>query len=378
MGTNRHREAIIERLDLVQYELGGMLRQRMRTIVELDEFDGWEQLGARDLAHYLCMSLGISEWKARRLIECAHALEKLPRIAEAFATGLLSEDKVVELTRFATPEDEGELVRWANTVSGSWIRKKADLMERQRLKDARRAEKQRYLGWYFTGDRFRLELEVPRAEGPRIVARLREVAKDVPILPDEEATSARLADAAMVLLTSSGEGTAEATVIIHARLDDLVAGDRACSVQGEAVHPETARRLACHSRFRLMLENDQGEPLKLGRTRRDPTTAQRIALQKRDEHCVFPGCGATRYLVPHHIGWWSHGGRTDLDPLVLVCTFHHKLVHEYGWRIERSRSGEVWWYRPGGARYRAERAPPNVPIEDPINYGYVASYAAAN
>jgi hypothetical protein len=39
-----------------------------------------------------------TEW-----IACAHALGDLPLTGEAFSSGALGIDKVVELTRFATP-----------------------------------------------------------------------------------------------------------------------------------------------------------------------------------------------------------------------------------------------------------------------------------
>ena len=51
------------------------------------------------------------------------------------------------------------------------------------------------------------------------------------------------------------------------------------------------------------------------------------------------------------------GGRaaesTDLDNLALVCTFHHRLVHEHGWNLERTPAGAMRWLRPDGVRYRA-------------------------
>ena len=58
--------------------------------------------------------------------------------------------------------------------------------------------------------------------------------------------------------------------------------------------------------------------------------------------------------------WWGKGGRTDLDNLVLVCTFHHKLVHEFGWRLKREADGSVKWFRPDGTGYRAGPAPPEL------------------
>ena len=32
----------------------------------------------------------------------------------------------------------------------------------------------------------------------------------------------------------------------------------------------------------------------------------------------------------HHIHTWLDGGRTDLDNLVLLCSFHHHLIHHHG------------------------------------------------
>ncbi|MCV7131382.1 HNH endonuclease, partial [Mycobacterium hodleri] len=46
--------------------------------------------------------------------------------------------------------------------------------------------------------------------------------------------------------------------------------------------------------------------------------------------CVVPGCGATRGLHAHHIRHWEDGGPTDLDNLVLLCPFHHRLHHSGG------------------------------------------------
>jgi hypothetical protein len=81
-------------------------------------------------------------------------------------------------------------------------------------------------------------------------------------------------------------------------------------------------------------------------------------LRYRDQECRFPGCGARRFTQAHHIVWWEHGGSTDLQNLVLVCTFHHKLVHEYGWELGRDAGGTVAWFRPDGGRYRAGPGPP--------------------
>jgi hypothetical protein len=44
---------------------------------------------------------------------------------------------------------------------------------------------------------------------------------------------------------------------------------------------------------------------------------------------------------------------------VLVCGFHHKLVHEYGWDVELDVALDTTtWFRPNGRRFDIERAPP--------------------
>ncbi|HEU4354494.1 MAG TPA: HNH endonuclease signature motif containing protein, partial [Actinomycetota bacterium] len=77
----------------------------------------------------------------------------------------------------------------------------------------------------------------------------------------------------------------------------------------------------------------------------------------RDRECRFPGCGARAFTEAHHIRWWRHGGRTDLHNLVLICSFHHRLVHEYGWSLARGPDGDVVWFREDGTRYRAGPSP---------------------
>jgi hypothetical protein len=76
--------------------------------------------------------------------------------------------------------------------------------------------------------------------------------------------------------------------------------------------------------------------LDIGRRTRSIPPAIRRALWLRDRGCRFPGCPHRRFLHGHHIHHWLHGGATRLDNLVLLCTRHHRLVHEGGFTIERA------------------------------------------
>src|SRR5690606_3379848 len=57
------------------------------------------------------------------------------------------------------------------------------------------------------------------------------------------------------------------------------------------------------------------------------------ALNLRDGGCRFAGCDRpTSWCDAHHIRPWADGGPTKLDNLLLLCAFHHTLIHE-GWKL---------------------------------------------
>jgi hypothetical protein len=94
----------------------------------------------------------------------------------------------------------------------------------------------------------------------------------------------------------------------------------------------------------------------VGRQSRAIPAALRRALWLRDAGCRFPGCANQRFIHGHHIRHWANGGETSLQNLALLCSFHHRLVHEGGFRVRRApESGALEWSDPRG------RPIPNVP-----------------
>ena len=116
---------------------------------------------------------------------------------------------------------------------------------------------------------------------------------------------------------------------------------------GPALHPETARRLACDASIVRILERD-GRPLSVGRRKRSIPPALRRALRSRDRSCRFPGCCRTQFLHAHHLEHWARGGRTDLSNLIHLCGHHHRLVHEGGYTIEQRPNEALRFRRPDG------------------------------
>ena len=88
-----------------------------------------------------------------------------------------------------------------------------------------------------------------------------------------------------------------------------------------------------------VLEDGQGKVLNVGRKTRVIPTAVRRAHKARDGCCQYPGCSQSRYVEGHDIIHWADGGETKLDNLVLICTRHHRLVHEFGYRISKTPIG---------------------------------------
>jgi hypothetical protein len=242
---------------------------------------------------------------------------------------------------------------------------RGDLLARQDIEEAREADQSRSVTWWYSeeGRRFGLQAELPAEQGAVVARALDRLAQQLPVLPGEEDpyyAPARRADALVALASCRLAQDAEpdrATVVIHASVQAL-AGEQGAELEGgPVIHPQTLRRLLCSGRVQVVEEDGAGDPVRVGRMSRVPPAWMLRQLRYRDRECRFPGCGTRRFTQAHHITWWDQGGTTDLDNLVLSCSFHHKLVHEYGWTVRRETDGTVAWFHPDGTRYRAGPGP---------------------
>ena len=121
----------------------------------------------------------------------------------------------------------------------------------------------------------------------------------------------------------------------------------------EPICLETARRLACDAGIIPVVLGSRGEPLDIGRLTRTVPTGMRRALELRDGGCRFPGCSRpAHWCQAHHILCWARGGPTCLTNLVLLCRYHHTMVHEGQWQLTMHPvTGEVRVRRPDGTRH---------------------------
>jgi hypothetical protein len=104
---------------------------------------------------------------------------------------------------------------------------------------------------------------------------------------------------------------------------------------GSHLSPAAARRLACDAGIIPAVLGTASQPLDVGRQSRLVTGPLRRALVLRDKGCAFPGCDRPpRWTDAHHVQHWSDGGPTELSNLVLLCGYHHRLIHHSGWQVK--------------------------------------------
>ena len=99
------------------------------------------------------------------------------------------------------------------------------------------------------------------------------------------------------------------------------------------ISTRTLERIACDSTISRVLLADS-MVIDVGRATRVVSAPTRRALRARDQGCRWPGCDRNvDWSHPHHIVAWARGGPTKLPNLVLLCYFHHRLVHEGAWQV---------------------------------------------
>jgi hypothetical protein len=99
------------------------------------------------------------------------------------------------------------------------------------------------------------------------------------------------------------------------------------------ISTRTAERIACDCTMSRVLLADS-MVIDVGRATRTVSAPTMRALRGRDKGCRFPGCDRqVNWSNPHHIIYTSRGWSDKLTNLVLLCFFHHRLVHEGGWQV---------------------------------------------
>ena len=311
-----------------------------------DRTQGWERGGCKSAAHWLSWKCGMSIGTARTHVRVARALEDLPVVAAAFAAGELSFSKVRALSRLRGPFDEAELVEQAKWATASQL----DRIVGGCLTATRKPEpKRRYRSRADPNGTTEITITVAADEADRIEQTISTEMDRVIDERDESVSRAEWitqlggwdnlrADTATALLTHSLTEPDPAPVEVVVNIEAGPAFEGRTATSGTYLPDEVTKKLSCEAAIATtdLVANTDGA-IGIGRRTRIVPRWLRQLLERRDDHtCRFPSCTSNRRLHAHHIVHWSDHGPTNLDNLILLCNYHHHLVHEGGYSLTGS------------------------------------------
>ena len=364
-----------------------------RVLARVEDDGRWAAGGWRTFGEWAARRQGASSAAVRRDTTLGRALDgDLPGTRVAVESGAVSIEHAQVLARFGptsparlaalasdepdlneahlvaqaarqSPDEFGRTVRrWASSVDAS-----AAEAEHESVAD------REYLTVTRRSDGVVLQGFLTHEHGEAVVIALRAVA-GVPAASDarsrEERQAAALVDASRLVLDRGLAGGGQSvrphlSVLVPWETLQREAG-RAAGEDGEGAAawlPDAWRtgtapaetgggtllprsvldRLACDSEISRVVFGPDGDVLDVGRAQRTYTGQQRRAVIARDRSCRYPDCGAPVMLGEvHHLVSWAHGGRTSVGNGVLLCWFHHDLVHRRRIRIARQRAIDGW------------------------------------
>lgn len=387
-------DAAIQRLACHQ----SAIDYRMLLLIrEFDDRFGWAKWAFSSCAEWLTWRVGIGLSAAREKVRVAHALRDLPTISEAFEHGRLSYSKVRALTRAADASNEQTLLDFALSASASQVEERCRQLRnahRDSAEQAARAWARRALSVFRHPSRhtMTISIELPLEAGELVERALSKAVQsgDIASGPEfgEPGWHAQQADA-LVAMAKAYLAAAPAGEVAREQVEGPIGpqefgcGPVAADHYQVVVHVdeaalrggvglsempiETIRRLACDASITVVTEDQQGNPLNVGRKHRIVPPRLRRALWARDRGCTFPACKNKKFVEAHHLKHWTDGGETSANNTVLLCSHHHRLVHEGALQIRRLADGSLEFRRSNGQAiprcgYRAEDAAPDPAI----------------
>jgi hypothetical protein len=364
--TRRSLDQLEEGLISLSGHINSMEYEFLVLVREFDLRQGWRAYHFNNCAEWLNMKCGIATATAREKIRVANLLFDLPQTAAAFQKGDLSFSKAKSLTRVATPHNEEHLLDFALKATASQVDKHCqDLRNVQRetsIRDANRLHQQRYLSWSAHSDgSVTLSVELPKESADLVIKAIEKSAAQSIDNPPRGGWPPRVSDLfqqqadALVEVARSflagGEDNKSSTadhyqVTVH--VDEKALAGVPDENSKSDLPIETVRRLCCDSSLIAATDDEHGNTKDVSRKHRLVHPSLRRKLMSRDKGCRFPGCTHEKWLDAHHVVHWADGGETTAENLVMLCSKHHRLLHEGGFEIKPGANGE-WHFRNGSA-----------------------------
>jgi hypothetical protein len=348
-----------------------------RTVRHGELTQAAEHDGLKSMRSWLIGHARLAPNDASKLVRSGRALEHFPAMATGFADGEVTAAQVDLVADAVRPADVARAQEqdvdlgafdrdWATIAAGAShdvlkvaVQRFADALDPDGPEpdptEGRRLSIARHADGSVTG---RFDLDA--VGGEKVQAAIESIVQADRPKGDERTRAQQNADALVQLCDNqlaSGHlpmlRTVKPHVVVTVDVEDLVdpatGPDAACTGFGATLSAARARWVACDSTVTRIVLGPDGLPLDVGRTHRVVPSHLRKAVEQRDGHCVFAGCGApTHWCDVHHLVEWINDGETSLDNSALLCERHHTKVH-HGFRVRRDDGA------PPGHRWRTWR-----------------------
>ena len=335
-------EEVDRRLGLA-YALAGMKHRVVAFYLRDTHARGLHQLyGFRTCAQYAAARFGMSRREARDLLVAGQALRELRLIDEAFAAGKLCWTKVRTLIKVATPQHEAKWLERAQALSTDELALEVRLSrqgEAPRNWDDRKG---------LPEIRLKLEASMPPDVYAKWETLRRRMQDETPYpLKTWECLDAAF-DALHAQLDEPDPGDGKPRigprycVVVHKGAED---GPAAVETDDGPVALDdlSAEVCACGA--------DHVDPAApdARSDRRIPDWLKAKVLARDGGRCL--ACKCRLRLDHHHQIWWSRGGQTKEENLLILCRKCHALVHagllvvkgdaRSGWKLMDPQGREI-------------------------------------
>ena len=272
----------------------------------------------------------------RERVRIGRALRDLPELERAFIAGALSYSRVREVTRVATPETERDWLWLAERLDMRTLeRRVAEVREEgpaingvpaEEAREPRRPHSSGPIRTEWTTSktvRVTVELSAETwALLERAMAGAHRLATDS--LTFSEALDAVARDALSQQNEPADASDPRCSVVVYTckRCDtsELDTGSGATELDGAS-----AAAMTCGATT-IDLEREGHGARKRGGPM--PAAVRRAVLLRDRCTCRVPGCNRRRYVDVHHLTPQASGGAHSRKNCVVLCTTHHRLLHE--------------------------------------------------
>jgi hypothetical protein len=289
-----------------------------RLLREAERVQIWQPLGMVNMTDYLERVLGWGPRTAQQRMQVARALEHLPEITEALASGELPFSAIRELVRVATPSTEAA---WRAHVGG---------MNLRQIEEAVAGHKPGAMPTDAPDPELRTHRVVMELSGAayalwRQAGLALDEMHERRLDDDERATA--MATAVLERRNSEaeeaehdGRATYQIALTVCRRCDQAWQEGGGVQVPVDA---KTLERARCDAQHIGAIDGDAPE-----RAHQDvPPSVDRFVRRRDGNRCQTPGCRSSLGLEIHHIVHRAHGGTNDPLNLTLRCSSCHDAHH---------------------------------------------------